>query len=209
MYKIFPTRSVDYSAKRNFAKFGYIYPILNEMNFCSHCGASLSFRIPPGDSLPRFICDQCGMIHYQNPRMVIGCIPEWEDKILLCRRAIEPRHGFWTLPAGFMENGETTAEAAARETLEEASARVEIGAAFSMFSLPHISQVHLLFRAKLLDLDYAAGTESLEVALFREADIPWDTLAFSSVRNTLRHFYADQRLGNYAFHVGEILPHAE
>lgn len=179
------------------------------MNFCSHCGASLSFRIPPGDSLPRFICDQCGTIHYQNPRMVIGCIPEWEDKILLCRRAIEPRHGFWTLPAGFMENGETTAEAAARETLEEASARVEIGAAFSMFSLPHINQVHLLFRARLLDLDYAAGSESLEVELFREADISWDTLAFSSVRTTLRHFYADRHTGNYAFHVGTILPHTE
>ncbi len=176
------------------------------MNYCSHCGASLSLRIPPGDSLPRFICDQCGTIHYQNPRMVIGCIPEWEGKILLCRRAIEPRYGFWTLPAGFMENGETTTEAAARETLEEACARVEIGAPFSMFSVPHINQVHLLFRAKLLDLDYAAGSESLEVALFLETEIPWHELAFSSVRDTLRHFYADQLTGNYSFHVGTIYP---
>lgn len=175
------------------------------MNYCSHCGAPLSFRIPPGDSLPRYVCDQCGSIHYQNPRMVVGCIPEWEDQILLCRRAIEPRYGLWTLPAGFMENDETTAEAAARETLEEANARVDIGEPFTLFSLPHINQVHLLFRARLLDLDYGPGTESLEVGLFREAEIPWDELAFQSIRDTLRHFYADQRVGVFGFHASNIL----
>ena len=97
------------------------------MNFCSNCGAKLVLRVPPGDSIPRHVCDSCGTIHYRNPLMVVGTIPEWEDRILLCRRAIEPRHGFWTLPAGFMELGETTAQGALRETLEEARARVELG----------------------------------------------------------------------------------
>lgn len=175
------------------------------MNYCSHCGAPLSFRVPPGDTLPRFVCDQCSAIHYQNPRMVVGCIPEWEDKILLCRRAIEPRYGLWTLPAGFMENGETLGEAAIRETLEEACARVEIGAPFAMFSLPHINQVHLMYRGRLLDLDYAPGEESLEVAMFSEDDIPWEQLAFSSVRDTLRHFYNDRQAGTFGFHASDIL----
>jgi ADP-ribose pyrophosphatase YjhB (NUDIX family) len=144
------------------------------------------------------------MVHYQNPKMVVGCIPEWEDKILLCRRAIEPKYGLWTLPAGFMENGETTAEGAARETLEEAGARVEVLNLYSMVSLPNINQVYLVFRAKLLHLDFVPGEESLEAALFSEADIPWETLAFRTIHHTLKHYYADRSTQTYPLHVSAI-----
>ncbi len=174
------------------------------MKFCSNCGAPVSRRIPPGDSLPRYVCDACRTIHYQNPKMVVGCIPEWEDRILLCRRAIEPRYGLWTLPAGFMENSETAAEAAARETREEAEAQVEIGTLFSLYNLPHINQVYLLFRARLLNLAYAPGAESLEVALFHEAEIPWERLAFPVIQHTLHHFFDDRRGGQYRLHIGDI-----
>ena len=133
------------------------------MNYCSHCGARVSLRIPDGDILPRYVCGHCHTIHYQNPKLVIGSIPQWEDKILLCRRAIEPCHGLWTLPAGFMENYETTAQAAARETSEEALAQVEIGNLYTLFNVPHINQVHLFFRARLLEPVFGAGVESLEV----------------------------------------------
>jgi ADP-ribose pyrophosphatase YjhB (NUDIX family) len=176
------------------------------MRFCSDCGARVSSKIPPGDNLPRWVCDDCGTIHYQNPKLVVGCIPEWEDRVLLCRRAIEPRHGFWTVPAGFMENGETTADGAARETLEEANARVEILSLYAIYNIPHISQVYMLFRGRLLDLDFHPGEESLETRLFSEAEIPWDTLAFATVRNTLRHYYADRLRGEYRFHMGTIEP---
>src|SRR3990167_5506784 len=149
-----------------------------EINFCPSCGSAVELRCPGDDKPPRPICVACGTIHYQNPKMVIGSIPEWEDKILLCRRAIEQRHGLWTLPGGFMENGETTTGAAIRETLEEANARIAIGDLYSMYSLPYIDQVHMLFRARLLDPDFAHGPESLEVRLFAEHEIPWDEIAF-------------------------------
>jgi ADP-ribose pyrophosphatase YjhB (NUDIX family) len=174
------------------------------MNFCSACGASVSFRIPEGDSLPRHVCDTCGEIHYINPKMVVGAIAEWQGKVLLCRRAIEPRKGLWTLPAGFMENGETTAQAAARETLEEACARIDVGEAFSMVSIPHISQVHLFFRARLIDPKHAPGEESLEVALLDEQDIPWDALAFRSVTLALRHYFDDRRRDLFRFHADDL-----
>ncbi|MFZ9196146.1 MAG: NUDIX hydrolase [Burkholderiales bacterium] len=174
------------------------------MKFCSDCGAAVSLKIPAGDSLPRYVCDACATIHYQNPKMIVGCIAEWEKRILLCRRAIEPRMGLWTVPAGFMENGETTAQGAARETLEEANARVEVGPLYAMYDIPHINQVYILFRARLLDLDFSAGTESLEVKLFDEADIPWEQIAFATVRNTLTHYYSDRKAGEYRFHLGTI-----
>ncbi len=137
--------------------------------------------------------------------MIVGAIPEWEDgRILLCRRAIEPRHGLWTLPAGFMENGETTPEAAARETLEEANAQVQIGDLYSIYNIPYINQVYLLFRAKLLNLDFSPGVESLEVQLFHERDIPWDTLAFRAVSLTLKDYYADRQAGSYQMHIGDL-----
>lgn len=179
------------------------------MNFCSHCGARVTLRIPQGDTLPRHVCDVCHTIHYQNPKLVIGCVPEWEDSVLLCRRAIEPCHGFWTLPAGFMENRETTAQAAARETREEALAEVEIGAPYSLFDVPHINQVHLFFRASLLAPDFGAGIESLETRLFREEEINWEEIAFASVRRTLQLFFADRERGQFCLHTGDIHPESE
>lgn len=176
------------------------------MNYCSHCGAKVELKAPPGDHLPRYICDVCGTIHYENPKIVVGAIPEWEEKILLCRRAIEPRHGLWTLPAGFMENHETTAQGAVRETSEEANARVEIIALYTLYNLPHISQVHMFYRSRLLDLNFTPGSESLEVELFSEETMPWDDLAFASVRKTLQHFFKDRRSGNFSLHSGDLLP---
>ena len=174
------------------------------MNFCSHCGASVELRIPSGDTLPRYVCRQCATIHYQNPNLVVGALAQWEDRILLCRRAIEPRHGFWTLPAGFMENDETTAQAAVRETAEEACARIEVGELYTMIDVPYISQVHLVYRARLLDLDFSAGEESLEVALLREDEIPWDQIAFRTIGMTLRYFFEDRRRGNWPFHCASL-----
>jgi len=152
----------------------------------------------------RNVCDACGSIHYQNPKLVVGCVPEWEGRILLCRRAIEPRYGYWTLPAGFMENGETTAEGVVRETLEEAGARVELIAAFSMISVPYVNQVHLFYRARLLDLEFRSGEESLEVALFEEARVPWKDVAFRTVGLTLKHWFADRARDHYGFHAEDI-----
>jgi ADP-ribose pyrophosphatase YjhB (NUDIX family) len=176
------------------------------LNFCSNCGAKLALRVPPGDTLPRHVCDQCGTVHYRNPLMVVGTIPEWEDRVLLCRRAIEPRCGLWTLPAGFMELGETPAQAALRETMEEARARVELGDVFSLLSVPHVDQVHLFYRARMTKHEFSAGEESLEVELFRESDIPWQEIAFRTTSTTLRHFYADRKEGRFRLHAGEILP---
>ena len=160
--------------------------------------------MPPGDSLPRFVCDACGEIHYQNPKLVVGAVCEHDGRILLCRRAIEPRYGYWTLPAGFMENDETTAQAALRETLEEAGAQVELGAPFSMISVPHVSQVHLFYRARVLGLEFKPGEESLEVALWEEARIPWQEIAFRTVGLTLRRWFADRGNGAFGFHAEDL-----
>ncbi len=175
------------------------------MNFCSHCGAAVQRQIPAGDTHPRAVCQACGTIHYENPKVIVGSIPQAPDgRILLCRRAIEPRHGWWTLPAGFMENDETTSQAAARETLEEANARVSVDALFSLINIPYINQVHLFYRAQLCDLDYSAGPESLEVALFSEKTIPWPDLAFRSVTFTLRAFFDDRRRGQFQLHSSDL-----
>lgn len=174
------------------------------MKFCSECGAPVAQHIPSGDNRPRFVCAACHTIHYQNPKVVAGCIPEWEGKILLCKRAIEPRYGLWTLPAGFMENDETTIEAAMRETWEEAAAPVYIDSLYALFNLPHINQVYVMFRGRLKRLEFAPGSESLEVALYAEADIPWDDLAFPVVRETLKLYFADRRAGTFRQHLGDI-----
>jgi ADP-ribose pyrophosphatase YjhB (NUDIX family) len=186
------------------------------MKFCSECAHPVAVAIPEGDNRPRYVCTHCGTIHYQNPKMVIGSIPVWEEdekrggelKVLLCKRAIEPRYGYWTLPAGFMENEETTEEAAVRETEEEAGARVELGALFTLLNVAHVHQVHLFYLARLLDLDYAAGIESLDVQMFAEHEIPWDDLAFPTIRTTLELFFADRRKmregGSYGFHSRDI-----
>jgi len=176
------------------------------MKYCSECGTPVEFRTPPDDTLPRHVCPGCGTIHYQNPKLVVGCIAEWKDQILLCRRAIEPRIGLWTLPAGFMENGESTAQAALRETLEEACARVEIDELFSLINIPHIDQVHLFYRARLLDSDFAPGVESLETALFSEADIPWEKIAFRSVAQCIKAYFSDRRSGSFDFHEEVLSP---
>ena len=175
------------------------------MNYCSNCGAAIQKKTPPGDNRLRFVCDICNIVHYQNPKIVAGCIPEWEGRILLCRRAIIPRYGLWTLPGGFMENDETVLEAALRETLEEANASVEISELFTLFNLPYVNQVYLMFRARLLDLNYHPGQESLEVDLFEESQIPWDQLAFSTIHHTLRFYFNDRRAGNFGFHMGDIV----
>ena len=176
------------------------------MKFCSHCGAALSVLIPDGDNLPRHVCGDCGAIHYLNPKLVVGCIAEWHDQILLCRRSIEPRYGLWTLPAGFMENAETVADAAVRETMEEANARVELGEMYTLISVPHVSQVHVFYRARLLDLDFFAGEETLELQLFRESDIPWRDIAFRTISLTLRHFFEDVRAGGFSFRAFDLAP---
>lgn len=175
------------------------------MKFCSSCGAGVSFRIPAGDNRERYVCDNCNEIHYQNPKIVAGCIPEWEGKILLCRRAIEPRHGLWTLPAGFMENGETTEQAALRETFEEAGARVNILGLYSIFSIPHISQVYMLFRGELCHGEFEPGVESLECELFDAGTIPWDELAFPVVRETLERYFRDSDNNRFELQRGEII----
>ena len=175
------------------------------MNYCSECGASVSLRVPDNDNVPRHVCEACGEIHYSNPKVVVGCIPQWQDKILLCRRAIEPRHGLWTLPAGFLENDETTIQGAARETREEAMARVDIQDLYALFNLPHINQVYVMFRASLLDPDFGPGPESLEVQLFDEQEIPWNDMAFPVIEQTLRLFYEDRTRGRFIIHTGDII----
>ncbi|KAF1065681.1 MAG: NADH pyrophosphatase [Pseudomonas citronellolis] len=176
------------------------------MNFCSQCGAPVRLRIPEGDNRPRYVCERCHTVHYQNPRIVAGCLATWEGRVLLCRRAIAPRQGFWTLPAGFMENAETIAEAAARETLEEACARVGNLQLYTVFDLPHISQVYIFFRAELLAEEFAAGEESLEVGLFEESDIPWGELAFPTVGRTLECWFGDRAVHHYPVRNEAIAP---
>ncbi|MDB5908790.1 MAG: hydrolase [Massilia sp.] len=182
------------------------------MKFCSECAHPLSLVIPEGDNRQRFVCAQCEAIHYQNPKLVIGSLPVWEAggelKVLLCKRAIEPRYGYWTLPAGFMENNETTGEAAIRETEEEAGANIELGPLYTLLNVAHVHQVHLFYLARLVDLDFAPGIESLEVQLFSEREIPWADLAFPTIRKTLELFFADRvkvrEGGCYGFHTLDI-----
>ncbi|MGE5469993.1 MAG: NUDIX hydrolase [Bacteroidota bacterium] len=170
------------------------------MRYCNHCGADVAFIVPAGDSLPRHVCVACGHIQYENPRLVVGCVATWGERLLLCRRAIEPRLGYWTLPAGFMENGETTAQAAIRETQEEAGATVIIEAPFAMVSIAHIDQVHLFYRGRMTGPQYQAGEESLEVALLTADQIPWADIAFRSVTLCLERYLEDRTKGQFGFH---------
>lgn len=177
------------------------------MIYCSNCGARVVRKIPEGDDRVRHVCESCSTVHYSNPKIVAGCIPEWNGRLLLCRRAIEPRYGLWTLPAGFMENGESTEQAAIRETWEEACARVNDLLLYGVFSIPHISQVYMMFRAKLESADFAAGRESLEVRLFEKHEIPWDELAFPVVRLTLERYCGDLGKDDFSVHVENIIRH--
>ena len=175
------------------------------MKYCSQCGDPVSQRIPEGDNRPRYVCESCETIHYQNPKVVTGCLPFHENKVLLCRRSIAPREGLWTLPAGFLENGETVAAGALRETTEEANANAEILELYTLFSLPHISQVYMFYRALLLDLDFSPGEETLETQLFAESEIPWDELAFPVITQTLQHYYEDRKTGSFPIRSLEII----
>ncbi len=177
------------------------------MNFCSQCGARVVLRIPAGDNRLRFVCDTCGEIHYHNPRIITGCIPIWGAQVLLCKRAIEPRRGRWTLPAGFMENGETTPYGAEREVREEANAMVKVERLFSFINILGIDQVYVMFIATLLCPDHAAGPESSETGLYTEAQVPWDDLAFTAVEITLKQFFHDRRHGITTSHLFTIERH--
>jgi len=176
------------------------------MNYCSNCGNPVKLGVPPGDDRPRYFCESCGTIHYDNPKVVVGSIPEKDGKILLCRRAIEPRFDKWTLPAGYLENGETVAQGAQRETLEEAGARIEIIAPYALFNICHVNQLYLMFRARMIDERIQAGTESSEVRLFSEKDIPWDQIAFTVIEETLQQYFRDRPDGLFPFHMGNIIP---
>jgi ADP-ribose pyrophosphatase YjhB (NUDIX family) len=174
------------------------------MKFCSTCGKPVSKKIPPGDNLPRFVCDVCQAIHYHNPKVVAGCIPEWEGRILLCKRAIEPKSGLWTFPAGFMEIGESTEQAAVRETVEEANADVELTRLHSVLSMPRIGQVYIVFVGKMKTNHFGAGAESLEVRLFHPSEIPWDLIAFTVVTLALKRYVDDLASGNLGLHVADV-----
>lgn len=179
------------------------------MNFCSNCGERLVEKVPALDDRPRHVCPECDIVHYQNPKIVTGCLPVWEDSVLLCKRAIEPRSGYWTVPAGFMELDETVEQGAIRETWEEARASVEIQAPYSMFNLPHVNQLYIIFRARLTELEFQPGPESEDVRLFAEEEIPWEDLAFNTVRQTLRFFFRDRPGGRFPMRTGTIAPQAE
>jgi ADP-ribose pyrophosphatase YjhB (NUDIX family) len=172
------------------------------MKYCSNCGDTVTQKIPEGDTKSRWVCSTCEIVHYENPKIIVGCVPEIDGRILLCKRAIEPRHGYWTVPAGFMEIGETIAEGAARETLEEACAEVEIGHLFASVDVPEAGQVHLFFTAKLLG-GFAVGDESLEVALYSRDEIPWDDIAFRSGHFALEKYLSDEGRNN-GVHLHEV-----
>ena len=167
------------------------------MKYCSSCGESVSKQIPKGDDRHRHVCDSCDTVHYQNPCIIAGSLPVFGDKVLLCRRAIEPAYGYWTLPAGFMENGETTLEGALRESMEEANVTLHELELYTMIDIPHINQVYIFYRGIMAKPEFSAGIESLEVELFSEQDIPWSDIAFPSVKKTLEHFFIDRKIGHF------------
>jgi ADP-ribose pyrophosphatase YjhB (NUDIX family) len=175
------------------------------VNYCSACGEKVSFLIPEGDNRQRYVCNSCQIIHYENPKIVTGCIAQWQDKILLCKRAIEPRYGLWTLPAGFMENQETNLQGAARETAEEANAEVENMQLFCVFSIAHINQVYTMYLGDLVDGQASAGEESLDVALVAEDEVPWQDIAFQVINETLKLYYQDKKQGSFNTHYGDII----
>ncbi|MFT3666273.1 NUDIX hydrolase [Piscinibacter sp.] len=171
---------------------------------CRACGAPAQYRVPADDNRERATCTVCGTIHYENPLNVVGTVPAWGEQVLLCRRAIEPRYGLWTLPAGFMELGETVRDGALRETIEEAGAQVEMQDLYTMLNVVRVGQVHFFYRARLLDTHFEPGPETLEARLFREDEVPWDEIAFRTVKETLRHWFDDRRTGRFGFHAADI-----
>ena len=174
------------------------------MNYCTHCASPLVQRVPSGDDRTRHMCDVCGTIHYQNPKMVVGTIPRYRDRVLLCRRAIEPRYGFWTLPAGYLESGESLADGARRETLEEAGTSVDDLIPFAVYNITFVSQIYFMFLADMVSHEFSAGHESLDVQLFHEDQIPWTDIAFTVIRETLIQYFKDLQSGSFEFHMGDI-----
>ena len=176
------------------------------INYCNHCGENVSLLTPEGDNRDRHVCDVCGQIHYQNPKVVCGCIAVWGEQILLCKRAIEPRKGLWTLPAGFMENGETVQHGAARETMEEACAEVTAQKLFGVYNLPRANQIYVMFRAELTgESNFAPGAESLEARLFSEDEIPWDEIAFRVIARALQQFLAERKRGDFSVVLDDVV----
>ena len=171
---------------------------------CRACGSPATYRVPADDNRERAVCSRCGEIHYENPINVVGTVPVWGEQVLLCRRNIEPRYGLWTLPAGFLELGETSAAGALRETEEEAGAHVELLGLYTVLDVVRAGQVHLFYRARMLDTTLAPGPETIEARLFREDEVPWDQIAFRTVRQTLEHYFADRRVGSFTLHEGQI-----
>ena len=171
---------------------------------CKACGSETRYIVPADDNRERAVCSVCATVHYENPLNVVGTVPVWQDKVLLCRRNIEPRYGLWTLPAGFMELGETAAQGALRETVEEAGAHIELQPLFSMIDVLHVGQVHFFYRARMLDAELAPGPETIEARLFGESEVPWNELAFRTVRETLRFFFEDRRRGQFELHFADI-----
>ena len=177
----------------------------HSIHHCKQCGTAVVYRLPDdGDAKERAVCPSCGLVHYENPLNVVGTVPHWGDKVLLCKRNIEPRKGKWTLPAGFMELNETTSEGAARETVEEAGAEFEMEGLFSLINVVRVGQVHVFYRAKLLSDQFNPGPETMEAQLFSEQDIPWDEIAFRTVKETLDRYFADRRAGQFGIHTLDI-----
>jgi ADP-ribose pyrophosphatase YjhB (NUDIX family) len=175
------------------------------MNYCSHCGQPVEFRVPGEDHFPRHVCTGCGAIHYINPKVIVGCVPEWEDgRILMCRRAIQPRLGLWTFPAGFLELGETSGEGAIRETLEEADAEVAVDDLFAVIGVPYVSQIYMIYRGRLKSPRHGPTHESSETRLMREDEIPWEQIAFPTIYHSLRFFFADRAQGLRGFHAMDL-----
>jgi len=180
------------------------HPAPRTQTYCNQCGGTLTRMIPPDDNRMRDVCTHCGAVHYQNPRNVVGAVPIWRDRVLLCRRAISPRHGKWTLPAGFMELGETTEQGALRETQEEAGVAIRMQSLYTVLSVAHVDQVHFFYLAQVLSPELDPGPETLEARFFTLADIPWNELAFHTVSTTLRHYAQDCQTGVFAVHHGHI-----
>ncbi len=177
---------------------------MTEIKYCTACGSLTTERIPVDDDHKRAVCTQCGLIHYSNPKMVVGCIPEYKDKLLLAKRNIEPRKGKWTLPAGFLENAESVQAGALRETLEETRATAQIIEPYRLFNIVFVDQIYFMFRAKLTSTNFGPTTESSEVRLFSEDEIPWDEIAFEVIKQTLQHYFADRKKGEYPFKVLDL-----
>jgi len=178
----------------------FYFPAPRLQKFCSQCATPNTRRIPPGDNRERDLCEQCGAVHYQNPRLVVGTLPVWQDQVLLCLRAIEPRANTWTLPAGFMELAETISQGAERETQEEAGVRIELGGLYTVIDIPQVDQVHVYFLAQALGPELDPGPETIEARWYTFDDIPWDNLAFKSVSTTLRHYLRDRQTGQFPTH---------